>query len=223
MTVLSKILRRYTDLPSLAYLLREQCITLVDPQFWDDTNDSYFLSLYREKQRLASVLALCFTQVTETYHHWRVFASGASGVCISFHREEFLKAVNRYGGVKARSVRYLKINQLEDKRLAVSALPFLKRHPFEHENEVRLLYESRTRKQQTIDIPIPLSCVDRITLSPWLHKNLSLPIKKLLWSIPECNDLKIVRSTLIGNDEWKQAGEAARSPRRPSTATRRRS
>jgi hypothetical protein len=223
MTVLKKILRRYTDLPSLVYLLREQCITLVDPQSWDDTNDLHYLTLYREKQRLASVLTLCFTQVTETYHHWRVFANGASGVCISFRRKELLSAVNQHGGVKARSVRYLKIGQLEGKRLLTRALPFLKRYPFEHENEFRLLYESGTTKQQTIDIPIPLSCIDRVTLSPWLRNNLSLPIKKLLWSIPECGELKIVRSTLISNEEWKQAGEAARSPRRPSAVARGRS
>src|SRR5713226_2636906 len=99
MTVLKKFLRRYTDLPGLVYLLRKQCITLVDPQSWDDTNDSYYLTLYREKQQLASVLALCFTQVTDTYHHWRVFAAGASGVCISFRRKELLGAVNEYRGV----------------------------------------------------------------------------------------------------------------------------
>ena len=209
MTVLKKFLRRYTDLPSLVYLLREECITLVDPQSWDDTNDSHYLTLYREKQRLASVLALCFTQVTETYHHWRVFANGSSGVCISFRRKELLGAVKRHGGVRARQVRYLKIDQLEGKPLVARDLPFLKRYPFEHENEFRLLYETHAKRQQTIDIPIPLSCIDRITLSPWLRNKLSSPIKDLLWSIPGCGKLKIVRSTLISNEEWKQAGEAA--------------
>jgi hypothetical protein len=215
MTVLKKILRRYTDFPSLVYLLREQCITLVDPQSWDDTNDSHYLTLYREKQRLASVLALCFTQVTETYHHWRVFANGASGICISFHRAELLSAVKRYGGVRARAVRYLKIDQLQGKRLVARDLPFLKRYSFENENEFRFLYETRTKRRQTIDIPIPLSCIDRVRLSPWLRNNLSSPIKDLLWSIPGCSELKIVRSTLISNEEWKQAGEAAGS-RRPA-------
>ena len=58
---------------------------------------SHYLALYREKQRLASVLALCFTQVTETYHHWRVFANGASGIAISFHRKQLLDAIRHYG------------------------------------------------------------------------------------------------------------------------------
>lgn len=84
-------LRRYTDIPALVYLLTERKITLVDPQSWDDANDSYYLSLYREKKKLGSVLALCFTQTSERYHHWRVFAHGSGGVCVSFKRSELVK------------------------------------------------------------------------------------------------------------------------------------
>ena len=71
-----EFLRRYTDVPALIYFLRERKITLLDPQSWDDSNDSHYLTLYREKNRLRSVLALCFTQTSETYHHWRVFSGG---------------------------------------------------------------------------------------------------------------------------------------------------
>src|SRR5438046_430793 len=42
-TKLRSYLRRYTDLPALLHILRKQQITLLDPQNWDDTNDSYFL------------------------------------------------------------------------------------------------------------------------------------------------------------------------------------
>src|ERR1022692_714934 len=129
--MLNKFLRRYTDLPSLIYLLNGRCITLLDPQSWDDQNDSYFLRLYKEQRKLASVLALCFTRSTETYHHWRVFAGGSSGVCISFHRGELLTAVKKQSGVRARPVRYLKLNEIRDDPPAVRDLPFLKRYPFE--------------------------------------------------------------------------------------------
>jgi hypothetical protein len=63
-------------------------------------NDSYFLRLYREQQRLKSVLALCFTEATETYHHWRVFAPGPSGVCVAFKRAELLGVVTAIDGVR---------------------------------------------------------------------------------------------------------------------------
>ncbi len=90
-------LRRYTDLPGLIYVLRERKITLLDPQSCDDSNDSHYLTLYKQKKRLGSVLALCFTQASETYHRWRVFANGASGVCITFNRTA-LEAGPRPGG-----------------------------------------------------------------------------------------------------------------------------
>ena len=54
----------------------------LDPESWDDSNDSHYLALYREKMDLKSVLVLCFTQANETYHHWPVFANGSSGVGI---------------------------------------------------------------------------------------------------------------------------------------------
>jgi hypothetical protein len=55
-------LRRYTDLTALIYLLRKRKLTLLDPSSWDDSNDSHYLTLYKEKRKLKSVLALCFMQ-----------------------------------------------------------------------------------------------------------------------------------------------------------------
>lgn len=85
--------RRYTDLPALIHILTNRTLTLLDPSFWDDKNDSYFLATYKEKKELQSVLALCFTKESETYHHWRVFSSGASGACINFNPEQLETAL----------------------------------------------------------------------------------------------------------------------------------
>ena len=98
---------------------------------------------------------------------------------------------------------------MRDRELAVKDLPFLKRFAFAHEHEFRLIFESESDKVPSLDIPIPLSCIDRITLSPWIHESLAFYLKKLLWSIDKCSKMKIVRSTLIGNEEWKNLGESA--------------
>lgn len=105
-------------------------------------------------------------------------------------------------------MRYLKIKQLETAKLKGPDLPFLKRYPFEHEKEFRLIYES-LEERTTLDIPIPLSCIERITLSPWLPKRLSPDVKKVLWSISGCRQIDIARSTLVSNEEWKSFGESA--------------
>ncbi len=87
-------------------------------------------------------------------------------------------------------------------------LPFLKRFAFADENEFRFVYESRT-KCSKLDIPIPMSCVLKVTLSPWLHPDVADIVKIVLRSIDGCKQLRISRSTLIGNTEWKEFGEQA--------------
>ena len=202
-------LRRYTDIPALIYLLSEQKLSLLNPERWDDSNDSHFLAVYKQKRRLKTVLAACFTQADETYHHWRVFAGGASGVCVTFHRETLLKALNRVRGLRSQSVKYLKLNKMP-MTLAIADLPFLKRFAFEHENEFRIIFESRESELQHLDIPISLSCIDKITLSPWINLKLSSRLRRLLCQIEGCTELKIRRSTLIGNEQWKRKGDRAR-------------
>ena len=219
MATLEKYLRRYTDIPALVYMLTEKRITLLDPETWDDKNDSHFLNLYRETHRLESVLALCFTQNSETYHHWRVFANGASGVCITFMRKQLLRAVRKQAGVRTGRVKYLKLPEIRRMKLAARNLPFLKRYPFEQENEFRVIFQSRERLT-SLDVSIPLSCIDRITLSPWLHPALSGHVKKTLWRIEGCKQLDIVRSTLISNEEWKTFGDSAVNRQRLKSARR---
>ena len=203
-------LRRYTNIPALIYLLRERKITLLDPASWDDKNDSYFLSLYREKRDLTSVLALCFTPANETYHHWRVFADGSSGACISFDQAKLLKAVKKQVGVTAKAVQYLTLADIRDMKVKTSALPFLKRSAYGDEREFRIIYPSSTGKDSSLDVAIPLACIERITLSPWIPAALSDHLKSTIKEIDGCGAMKVYRSTLISNENWKTLGESAK-------------
>lgn len=204
-----EILHRYTDLPALIYLLKERKVTLLDPQSWDDKNDSYFLELYKQKKHLKSVLALCFTQESETYHHWRVFAAGSSGVRIEFRRKQFIGAVRKRAGVRTGAVEYLTLKKIDESPILIKKLPFLKRHAFKHENEFRLLYESKKDVVSSLDVSIPLSCIRRVTLSPWMHPSLDTHVKDVLRSLVASTSIEIARSTLISNQRWKKAGDTA--------------
>jgi hypothetical protein len=206
----SHYLRRYTDLTALIYMLRKRKLTLLDPSSWDDSNDSYYLTVYKEKRKLKSVLALCFTETDERYHYWRVFAPGASGVCIQFSRVGLTSAVRKHSGLQMKPVDYMTLDQMRSRKLKTAELPFLKRFAFQHESEVRLIYESATMKLRKRDIKIPLACIDKVTLSPWMHPSLSSYVKEVLRSIRGCRHLEIARSTLIGNEEWKSLGEDAK-------------
>jgi hypothetical protein len=105
--VSTNYLRRYTDIPALVSLLTDRKITLLDPKSWDDRNDTNFLKLYKRENNLQTLLALCFTQTDERYHHWSVFAAGTAGVCIRFDRAAFLQALEKHDGLRKGSVRYL--------------------------------------------------------------------------------------------------------------------
>lgn len=202
-------LRRYTTLPSLIHMLKYRQLTLLDPSSWDDKNDSHFLSLYREKRKLKSVLALCFAQASETYHHWRVFAPGSSGVCLQFDGDAVKTAVSCIPGATMKPVEYLTLPEIRKSKIKAARLPFLKRFAFKPENEVRILWESKTEKRSAVAVSVELAAVQRITLSPWLHPSLAGEVTALLRTIDGCSKLKVFRSQLISNDEWMQCGGSA--------------
>ncbi|MCU7843323.1 MAG: DUF2971 domain-containing protein [Candidatus Thiodiazotropha sp. (ex Monitilora ramsayi)] len=201
--------RRYTDLPALIQLLTNKELTLLDPSSWDDKNDSFFLSTYKEKKKLKSVLALCFTRESETYHHWRVFSSGSSGVCINFKSSALENTFRKAKGVSFREVKYLKIDQLRNTRPTTAQLPFIKRIPYKHENEFRALWESKAEESSALNIPIELSSITRITLSPWMHPSLRKSVVAALKRIDGCKSIPMWRSTLTENADWKSYGASA--------------
>jgi hypothetical protein len=198
------ILRRYTNLAVTIHVLRHQKITLLSPIFWDDRNDAYFMSQYKNRKRATSVLALCFAQAAETYHHWRVFSPGTDGICIQFDKEELLKSLPDNGELTSGLVDYKTTKEIRKKGIDLNNLPFIKRAPFSDEKEFRLIYVSTQETIDTKDYEITPSSIFRITLSPWMPKPLVDSVKATLKSIPNCEKLSVSQSTLVDNDFWKR-------------------
>lgn len=209
--VLKTVLRRFTNLASLIHILQTKSITLLNPAAWDDKNDAHFMAEYKRKVDAQTVLALCFTQSQETYHHWRVFSGGPNGVCIDFLRSPLVKMFDNADGVTARYVSYKMLGDIKlGDRIDVVDLPFLKRAPYTDEMEYRAVYVSKNEDLDSLDLPFDLSWIKSITLSPWMPPVQKESVKQTLKSIPGCSDLKIVRSSLIENATWrKMAAEAA--------------
>jgi hypothetical protein len=207
----STTFRRYTNLAAAIHLLQKRKITLLDPTTWDDRNDAYFMSEYKRRANLASVLALCFAEKNETYHHWRVFSHGSDGVCIEFDKEGLLGAFNHDGSVRHGVMKYILLKQAN--RMAdfdIEQLPFLKRWPYGDEAEYRAVYVDRNFPKPFHDVPISLGHIKSITLSPWLPAPLAESVKGTLKAIYGCSRIRIHQSTLIENPDWKKlAGRAA--------------
>ncbi len=196
-------LRRYTTLSSALHILQNRCLTLLSPDKWDDRNDAYFLSQYRRRSGAGSVLALCFAEAPETYHHWRVFAHGPEGVCIQFRKETLEEYLADCNGLIFRNVQYKKLNTPGRKPFAVSELPFVKRWPYRDEKEYRIIHVCDDEIEAQ-PIEIGLETIERITLSPWIPKPLSETIKASMKSIRGCSKLHVYRSTLVDTESWKR-------------------
>lgn len=209
----SRSLRRYTNLAATIHLLANRTITLLNPATWDDRNDAYFMAEYKRLRDAKAVLALCFAERQETYHHWRVFSAGADGVCIEFDKEKLLRVFMGDANITARSVDYKLIKELRRRTdLRVEELPFLKRLPYKDESEFRVVYVSTTEAAEFRSYPIKLSCIRRISLSPWMSRALGASVKATLRSIEGCSRLSISQSTVIENETWKSV--TSRVPKR---------
>jgi hypothetical protein len=197
----TKFLNRFTTLPVLLDILSRRCITLLEPTNWEDRNDAFYLEKYKTNKKLKTLLACCFSAKRETFHHWKVFSNGPSGVCIEFDADKLLNGVEMIEGTSFKSVsyRYIKHNQ----NPSLGAWPFLKRQAFEDEGEFRIIYENLFLEEKSKDISIDLGCIRRITLSPWMPKPIVKSITKIIRSIEDCENIKVVASSLLESPGWK--------------------
>ena len=200
-------LRRYTDLPFLFDYLRTKELALLSPKSWDDKNDSYFVEQYAKAKGFQSTYALCLAEAPETYHHWKVFTSGSSGVCMEFNKVALISHALKVPGLRAESVAYSTIKDLRVSKPKADQLPFLKRIAFGDEAEFRLFVARDEPFTAPIRFNVPAAVVNRIVLSPWVPKSVSDQVKETIKEIKGCKSLRVFRSTLVENEGWKQLGD----------------
>jgi hypothetical protein len=202
---MSKVsLRRYTNLAATLDVLQKRRLTLLSPSTWDDRNDAFFMSAFKARTNARSVLALCFAEASETYHHWRVFSHGSDGVCIELDKEALIGSLGGDKRIRYGTVTYKMINDVSAGGVETKDLPFLKRYPYRDEKEFRLLYIDMEEIKEFHYVPISLQNIVRVTLSPWMPKPLSDTVVETLRGLEDCGGLAIYRSTLIENERWKR-------------------
>jgi hypothetical protein len=206
-TKLPDTIKRYTSISATIDILSRRQLALLDPQTWDDRNDRYFMGLYKEYVNARALYGACFTQVAETYHHWRVFGGGADGACLEFRRTDFENHIKRNHDIRNGEVEYLKLT--DTKKLhkeKAENLPFMKRIGFEPEAEYRVIAISDQPQAPVLGVPIDLKLIRQVFINPWLADSIYQSIKSVLQRIDGCSQLKISRSSLIDSLRWKNAG-----------------
>ncbi len=187
--------------------LKQRKLVLLSPSKWDDSNDSYFMDLYRSQSSAKAVLALCCTMARETYHHWKIFSDGIEGICLEFHREPLEDAIRRKPNFRAGPVEYLLVKDLKEMGPGdASRMPFVKRDGYSDEQEWRVIAECDEAKEFT-DLEIEISWINSITFNPWLPAPLADNIRTIIKSV--CPELKasLRASSLTNSRQWKEAGK----------------
>lgn len=174
----SNILKWYTSFAVAIDMLAARRLTLVSPANWQDTNDIAFLEAYRDRRGVAAVLAACFTQSPEMYHHWQVF-SGNDGVRVDLDKAALLHSLKGNDKYIWKDVEYLTLERISNMgTIDLYNLPFLKRWPFKDEVEFRIIYEDENATSSFHHIPLECDWIKGVTLSPWLPANLIESAKK---------------------------------------------
>jgi hypothetical protein len=203
-----EFLWRYTELPFLIHLLKAKRLTLISPCSWDDTNDSFYIETYRKRKKLKTILALCFTETRETYHHWKVFSGTTSGVSIAFYKSRLVSWAKAHG-LRCESVKYYNAKELSEKKANIDNMPFTKRKAYKDENEFRLLYENDELECTVREFEIePVIVIKRIRINPWLPIPIVASVRDTIRSIEGCESLEVYRTTLVDNLQWKKAGSS---------------
>lgn len=137
------LLRHFTTEESLFKIL-ENGLKLSDGVSWEDKNDVYCITRYKEYQRHCkqsnNVLIVCFCDGKGNDYHWHNFNKDDSITCsINLDKQRFTEYVRHLDGFRVpKKVIYCNNRGLTGKRIA--DIPYLKRWEYWIEQEYRLLY-----------------------------------------------------------------------------------
>lgn len=197
-------LKRFTTLPVLLDFLQRKKLVLLDPQLWDDRNDSEIILEYKKRKDLKNLFAVCFTHGDETVHHWKTFSDGPSGCVIEFNAQKLFKLIDEIPDLRHKKVNYVKLRDIEHKdfEMDTEEIPFTKRWPYRCEEEYRIIVENNDDNLSLFEIEVPLSIINKITISQQMPKQIYETIKTNLNKVEGHESKRINRSTLYENARW---------------------
>ena len=199
---MSKAPKRYTQLPFALDTLESTHLTLLNPASWDDRNDAELLDSYRASVGAESIYALCLTTKSSTYHHWKIYAGSNSGVCIHFSETRLRKWASSED-IQVLDMEYLSLKRAKSFPVRRDDLPRLKRHAFEDEAELRLLYKCAEPQSPARSFKIPPELIVEIELNPWLPDFVYRSIETTIHRIAGFEHTLITQSHMLTNVEWR--------------------
>jgi hypothetical protein len=191
-------LKHYTRLTKLISILEKYQLWLASPDTWEDKNDLASVSAYKRKKGAEDVRVLCLAYSTEMVHHWFYYAK-EDGCCITLDRKKFLGRVEKSGYLHGPVDYHPRedISRKKLKALETDNIPFIKRRPYECENEHRVIWAgNKSEPVQYISIK---DCIKHITLSPLINEKAVEAIQNML---QDRYGLKTQRSRILESADW---------------------
>jgi hypothetical protein len=103
---------------------------------------------------------------------------------------------------------YRKIEEQAFREKKVRHWPFIKRLPYRGENEFRIIYEDRGIEPHSLyPLPFSIESIERVYLSPWIKSAAFKSVKKTIQNMPNCQNIKVSKTTLLDNERWKNSLE----------------
>jgi len=204
-----KRLHRYTSIKNLMELIKLNKLTLVNPEkwlslSWSDKNDALNLQLY-EKQKKTNIYALCFTQEEESHFYWDSVGGGSVECRITFDGQMLIEKLNN-SGVRWGLINYFKIPELkkviQDKKLQLNDVPFVKRWPYRQEKEFRIIWEGKKQKDSIKIITVDHDAVKSIAINDRISDEKFNAIKEEIKSIKNFKPDRLSRVTVHQNSLW---------------------
>jgi hypothetical protein len=195
----AKYIFRYTTVVSMLDILRNKRLILLNPENWQDKNDSELLKKYAKKiGEEKHISALCFTLVEDSVLHWNIPTAECR---IKFDLTKLIGNLNAVKGVRHERVQYRTIQELQQsmkkQEIELQEWPFIKRWPYRAEEEYRIIWEGKATEKDggSVDIPIDIECIKRITISQHMPECLFKTLKEIIIGM-NLNDIKIQYSNL---------------------------
>jgi hypothetical protein len=191
-----KFLRHYTGIEALYSILDSKTLRFGDPEAWIDENDAASIHAFRRKKGAARAGVICLAAGLEQIHHWNTYAP--QGCRIEFDEHQFEAEISpllcgfvHYYSSKDLSAASLRGTETDE-------LPFIKRRPYEGEQEYRIIWYGGAG--ETVPEIIVKDHIHSITLFP----NISTPefeaIKEKLKTKYQIETVN--RSRLLKSDDW---------------------
>jgi hypothetical protein len=194
-----ELLKHYTGLAALAGILESGELCPGDPSQWEDRNDAAAAGAYQRKTGADQIRVFSFAEGPEQIHHWFYYAKKDNGVCIHFKTPLLLEALQREPSFSRGPVDYVSRDDLPAKlkTLPVERIPFIKRRPYETEQEYRVVWTGAVGEKAPAVAVTGL--IEYITLAPGLAGPKGCGLHRMLETK---YGLTVKRSRLLEDADW---------------------